>query len=636
MNFQRLPETVIAYLAFLVLCIPLLTQLGSGIGAFCAGFVLLFFPGYFTSLVLLKGESTAGRFGTAIGFSIAILGILEIAYTNLSIYTSALSILGVLIVWSTIMVVISGAKKREKAAINASGLFRLENLVIAAVILLGVVTRLAYPAFVGMTPYFDPLSWATRATYIVHVGHTGLPPVLYGEEWVRERSFEFIMAALSMTGKISVVDVAIWLGPVVGILSSIMLLAVLERLGVSLAGKVVALFIFNSMSPLFEIFWRTDISMMQVVGTFFLFFSLYLCSSKEAASFLSGVFILGLSMQMHILFGLYTLFIFPLVLLAYVIKRQNTAVAFTSIPLYACGLALFAFKFFVRGIPRDFAPALVAYPITTLAMQSVIPTVALTLKYPDPMYMLLYITPLIAALSITGIAGVLLYKEGRELPQVVFIAFIVGIFAAWMASTLYFNFNMDTAEIFKGRGVAYAQAILIPAAGLGVTMIEVALRRRGALISPGKMVAVVLVVLVIFTNIGGAVNTSKYESVLAPTDFDAIRYVGQVPGSHIEMMFVAHENPSDPFKGASSSQRIYLLYSQNPSIYDNSLDPHKEVVSNDTYVLQSGIQQGIGTYKYVILSANLGSKDSATLSDYLTANGYLITQKFGNTIVFKS
>ncbi len=541
-----------------------------------------------------------------------------------------------LIVWSTIMVVISGAKKREKAAINASGLFRLENLVIAAVILLGVVTRLAYPAFVGMTPYFDPLSWATRATYIVHVGHTGLPPVLYGEEWVRERSFEFIMAALSMTGKISVVDVAIWLGPVVGILSSIMLLAVLERLGVSLAGKVVALFIFNSMSPLFEIFWRTDISMMQVVGTFFLFFSLYLCSSKEAASFLSGVFILGLSMQMHILFGLYTLFIFPLVLLAYVIKRQNTAVAFTSIPLYACGLALFAFKFFVRGIPRDFAPALVAYPITTLAMQSVIPTVALTLKYPDPMYMLLYITPLIAALSITGIAGMLLYKEGRELPQVVFIAFIVGIFAAWMASTLYFNFNMDTAEIFKGRGVAYAQAILIPAAGLGVTMIEVALRRRGALISPGKMVAVVLVVLVIFTNIGGAVDTSKYESVLAPTDFDAIRYVGQVPGSHIEMMFVAHENPSDPFKGASSSQRIYLLYSQNPSIYDNSLDPHKEVVSNDTYVLQSGIQQGIGTYKYVILSANLGSKDSATLSDYLTANGYLITQKFGNTIVFKS
>jgi hypothetical protein len=195
---------------------------------------------------------------------------------------------------------------------------------------------------------------------------------------------------------------------------------------------------------------------------------------------------------------------------------------------------------------------------------------------------------------------------------------------------------MDTAEIFKGRGVAYAQAILIPAAGLGVTMIELALRRRGALISPGKVVAVVLVVLVIFTNIGGAVDTNKYESVLAPTDFDAIRYVGQVPGSHVEMMFVAHENPNDPFKGASSSQRIYLLYSQNPSIYDNSLDPHKEVVSNDTYVLQSGIQQGIGTYNYVILSANLGSKDSATLSDYLTANGYGIAQKFGDTIVFKS
>ena len=478
MNFQRLPPIVIAYLAFLVLCVPLLAQLGSGIGALCAGFVLLFFPGYFTSLVLLKGESVAGRLGTAIGFSIAILGILEIAHTNLSLYTNTLSILGALVGWSTVMMIIAVVQKRENAVLSTSGLFRLENLILAAVILFGVVTRLAYPAFVGITPYFDPLSWATRATYIVHVGHTGLPPVLFGEEWVRERSFEFIMASLSLTGNISVVDVAIWFGPIVGILTSIMLLAVLERLGVSLAGKVVALFIFSSMSPLFEVFWRTDISMMQVVGTFFLFFSLYLCSSKQTASFLSGAFILGLSMQMHILFGLYTLFIFPLVLLAYVVKRGNTAVAFTSLPLYACGLILFAFKFVVRGIPQDFAPAVIVHPLTTFAMQSVIPTAALTVKYPDPMYMLLYITPLIAALSIASVVGILMYKQGRELPQVVFIAFIVGIFGAWVISTLYFNFNMDTAEIFKGRGVAYAQAILIPAAGLGVTMIERALQRR--------------------------------------------------------------------------------------------------------------------------------------------------------------
>jgi hypothetical protein len=636
MNYQRLPTIVIAYLAFLVLCVPLLAQLGSGIGALCAGFVLLFFPGYFTSLVLLKGESVAGRLGTAIGFSIAILGILEIVHTNLSLYTNTLSILGALVVWSTVMVIIAVVQKRENAALSTSGLFRLENLILAAVILFGVVTRLAYPAFVGITPYFDPLSWATRATYIVHVGHTGLPPVLFGEEWVRERSFEFIMAALSLTGNISVVDVAIWLGPIVGILTSIMLLAVLERLGVSLAGKVVALFIFSSMSPLFEVFWRTDISMMQVVGTFFLFFSLYLCSSKQPASFLSGAFILGLSMQMHILFGLYTLFIFPLVLLAYIVKRGNTTVAFTSLPLYACGLILFAFKFVVRGIPRDFAPAVIVHPLTTFAMQSVIPTAALTVKYPDPMYMLLYITPLIAALSIAGVVGILMYKQGRELPQIVFIAFIVGIFGGWVISTLYFNFNMDTAEIFKGRGVAYAQAILIPAAGLGVTMIERALQRRGALITPGKIMAAILVVFIIFTNVGGAVDTSKYHSVLEPTDFDAIRYVGEVPGSHVKLMFIAHENPTDPFKGASSSQRIYLLYSQNPSIYDSSPDPHKEIVSNDTYVLQAGIQNGIGTYNYAILSANLGARDRTTLSDYLTGNGYVMAAKFGNTIVFKS
>jgi hypothetical protein len=101
-------------------------------------------------------------------------------------------------------------------------------------------------------------------------------------------------------------------------------------------------------------------------------------------------------------------------------------------------------------------------------------------------------------------------------------------------------------------------------------------------------------------------------------------------------MFIAHENPTDPFKGASSSQRIYLLYSQNPSIYDSSPNPHKEIVSNDTYVLQSGIQDGIGTYNYAILSANLGARDRATLSDYLTVNGYVIAAKFGNTIVFKS
>ena len=173
-----------------------------------------------------------------------------------------------------------------------------------------------------------------------------------------------------MIGHTSVVDTAVWFGPIVGVLASIMLLAVLERLGVSLAGKVVGLFLFGSMSPLFEVFWRTNITIMQVIGTYFLFLGLYLCASQEVGSFLSGAFVLGLSMDIHILYGVYTPFIFIFVVIAQLMKRQNTLTALASIPTYAIGLMLFAWRFLERGVPSSFTPALVthsAVPFATLA-----------------------------------------------------------------------------------------------------------------------------------------------------------------------------------------------------------------------------------------------------------------------------
>ena len=500
MNVQSLGRPSLAYLFFLALCIPVIVPVGGPVQAFCAGAILFFFPGYFTSLALLTGQSVAGRVGTAIGFSFVLLAVLEVVYTTLQIPGNLLTIVGPLFLWTTLMFVFSLALKRDVALINVNSLFKPETIVIVAMLLFGALTRLWYPLTVGTTPYFDPLYWATRASYFVHTGFTGVPSFLAGGsgDWIRERSFEFMTGSFSIIGNVSVVDTAVWFGPIVGILASIMLLAVLERLGVSLSGKVVGLFLFCSMSPLFEVFWRTDITMMQVVGTYFLFLGLYLCASREVSSFLSGAFVLGLSMDMHILYGVYTPFIFILVVIAQLMKRQNALTAFASIPTYAIGLMLFAWRFLERGVPTGFTPGLVTNSAVPFAMQAVLPFLALQLAYPDPTYILLYVTPLVAALAIVGLAGSLIETHEWELPHLVLLAFVLGIFAGWVFSTLYFSFNAETAEIFRGRGVAYAQAVLIPAAALGVSTIERSLGRRSALISPGRVAAVVLIVLLIF------------------------------------------------------------------------------------------------------------------------------------------
>jgi hypothetical protein len=535
------------------------------------------------------------------------------------------------------MFVFSLALKRDEALINVNSFFKPGTIVIVAMLLFGALTRLWYPLTVGTTPYFDPLYWATRASYFVHTGFTGIPSFLAGGsgDWLRERSFEFMTGSFSMIGNVSVVDTAIWFGPIVGILASIMLLAVLERLGVSLSGKVVGLFLFGSMSPLFEVFWRTNITIMQVVGTYFLFLGLYLCASREVSSFLSGAFVLGLSMDMHILYGVYTPFIFILVVIAQLMKRQNALTAFASIPTYAIGLMLFAWRFLVKGVPTSFTPGLITNSAVPFAMQAVLPFLALQLAYPDPTYILLYVTPLVAALAIVGLAGSLIETHEWELPHLVLLAFVLGIFAGWVFSTLYFSFDAATAEIFRGRGVAYAQAVLIPAAALGVSTIERSLGRRSALISPGRVAAVVLIVLLIFTNAAGAVTTDKYQSVLDRDDFNAIKYVGQIPSNHTRLAFFANVNPKDPYLNASSSQRIALFYAANPSAFDATPMAYRDEVSNSTAVLQSAIQSDKTFYNYAILSAGLSYSDRNSLDSYLRSNGYVRVTNFGDTYVYR-
>ena len=364
-----------------------------------------------------------------------------------------------------------------------------------------------------------------------------------------------------MTGNASVIDMAIWFGPVVGVLASIMLLAVLERLGVTLSGKVVALFLFGSMSPLFELFWRTNISMMQVVGTYFVFLGLYLCASRETGSFLAGAFVLGLSIDIHILYGVYTPFIFAFVVIAQLMKRQNTFTTIASIPTYvpradALCLALPRVRHTVglqssphhhqRGAVEGFTPALITTSAAPFAMQSVLPLIALQLMYPDPTYMLLYITPLIAALAVVGLIGPLIETKEWELSHLVLLAFVLGMFVGWVLSTVYFSYAPATAEIFLGRGVAYAEAVLIPAAGLGVSVLERSLGRRSALISPGRIVAVVLVALILVTNVAGAISTDKYQSVIGVDDLNAIRVRGPDPQQRYDTGVFRPPNPNDP------------------------------------------------------------------------------------------
>jgi len=56
MNFQSLRRTSVAYLIFLALCIPLAIAIGGLVQFLCCA-VLFFFPGYFTSLVILGDQS---------------------------------------------------------------------------------------------------------------------------------------------------------------------------------------------------------------------------------------------------------------------------------------------------------------------------------------------------------------------------------------------------------------------------------------------------------------------------------------------------------------------------------------------------------------------------------------------------
>ena len=207
------------------------------------------------------------------------------------------------------------------------------------------------------------------------------------------------------------------------------------------------------------------------------------------------------------------------------------------------------------------------------------------------MYILLYITPLIAALAVVGLAGSVIETKEWELSHLVLLAFVLGMFAGWVLSTLYLSFAPATAEIFLGRGVAYAEAALIPAAGLGVSILERSLGRRSALISPGRIVAIVLVALIILTNAAGAITTDKYQSVIGLDDLNAIRYAGQIPGNATRLaFFCAPPNPNDPFANASSSQREALFYISNPSAFDTSPMAYRDEVSNSTAALQAAMQ----------------------------------------------
>jgi hypothetical protein len=203
-------------------------------------------------------------------------------------------------------------------------------------------------------------------------------------------------------------------------------------------------------------------------------------------------------------------------------------------------------------------------------------------------------------------------------------------------STLYFSYNAETAEIFRGRGVAYAQAVLIPAAALGVSMIERSFGRREALISPGRVAAVVLIVLIIFTNASGAVATNRYQSVLTQDDFNAIRYVGQIPSKSTKLAFFAHVNPKDPYLNASSSQRTALFYASNPAAFDATPMAYRDEVSNNTATLQAAIQSDKGFYNYIILSESLGYSTRNTLDSYLKSNGYTVITRFGDTFVYRT
>jgi len=341
-------------------------------------------------------------------------------------------------------------------------------------------------------------------------------------------------------------------------------------------------------------------------------------------------------MDIHILYGVYTPFILIFVVIAQLMKRQNTLTALASVPTYAVGLMLFAWRFLERGVPSSFTPGLITRSAVPFAMQSILPLFALQLAYPDPTYILLYVTPLIAALAIVGLAGSRIGAGEWKLSHLVLFAFILGLFVGWVLSTLYFSYNAETAEIFRGRGVAYAQAVLIPAAALGVSMIERSFGRRSALISPGRVVAVTLIVLIVITNVGGVVATDKYTSIIGQDDYNAIRYVGEIPSKSTKLAFFANVNPKDPYLNASSSQRIALFYASNPAAFDATKMAYRDEVSNSTATLQAAMQSDKGFYNYVILSELLSYSARNTLDSDLKSNGYTVVTRFGDTYVYRA
>src|SRR5674536_56054 len=155
MNVQSLGRPTLAYLLFLAFCIPVAVSIGGPIQVFCAGAILFFFPGYFTSLALLAKQSVAGRVGTAIGFSFVLLAVLEVVYTTLLIPGDFLTIVGPLFLWTTLMFVFSLALKRDAALIDFNSFLKPGTIVIVAMLLFGALTRIWYPLTVGTTPYLS-------------------------------------------------------------------------------------------------------------------------------------------------------------------------------------------------------------------------------------------------------------------------------------------------------------------------------------------------------------------------------------------------------------------------------------------------------------------------------------------------
>ena len=101
MNFQSLRRTSVAYLIFLALCIPLAIAIGV---LFRSSVLALFsfFRGTSRCSSFWADQSVAGRIGTAIGFSVVFLSILEIVYTALLIPGNPLTIVGPLFLWTTL------------------------------------------------------------------------------------------------------------------------------------------------------------------------------------------------------------------------------------------------------------------------------------------------------------------------------------------------------------------------------------------------------------------------------------------------------------------------------------------------------------------------------------------------------